>query len=340
MSQFAMRALDAWREIGEQHCSKVGWNYLSGFNAEGARRRQLGTAHMAEFDEFPDTVMQALVRSEIYAVRPDTVDLVSAAAETIPYHPVLAGDELPSDVGFAFLGKSIGRLDIRGKMLRVHALQWWPTTVQLVGPDGPTARVAAVAYLLYSRWDDPDDEYSQDPRSLQIGRMGLHWPLSMNGVYGADQAAFAHLPAFMADLGEDAGRLTISEEAWPEAFFMRWLLSWWLLVKQEMLTISSVAVPRAARRRFERTTDRVMEVPGIKVVDLRRKERAARDAAVEAGSVDWTHRWGVRPHWRRQWYPSTQEHRMIFIGFQIRGPEDKPLILKPTVFDVRPPREE
>jgi hypothetical protein len=37
------------------------------------------------------------------------------------------------------------------------------------------------------------------------------------------------------------------------------------------------------------------------------------------------HRWPVRMHKVRQWYPSLQEHRAIRPGFYIKGPADAPL---------------
>jgi hypothetical protein len=43
-------------------------------------------------------------------------------------------------------------------------------------------------------------------------------------------------------------------------------------------------------------------------------------------------RWTVGPHNRNQWYPSTQEHKMIWISPYLKGPEDKPL--KPKIYKV------
>ena len=40
----------------------------------------------------------------------------------------------------------------------------------------------------------------------------------------------------------------------------------------------------------------------------------------------WNHRWVVRMHKVRQWYPSEQRHNMIYRGPYVKGPEDKPLL--------------
>jgi hypothetical protein len=46
---------------------------------------------------------------------------------------------------------------------------------------------------------------------------------------------------------------------------------------------------------------------------------------------DWQHRWVVRMHKVRQWYPSLQRHKVIYRGPYIKGPDDKPLLGGETV---------
>jgi len=36
-----------------------------------------------------------------------------------------------------------------------------------------------------------------------------------------------------------------------------------------------------------------------------------------------------RAAWHDQWYPSEQIHRQIWISPYVKGPEDKPLIVRP-----------
>ncbi|MBS0475777.1 MAG: hypothetical protein JSR28_11650 [Proteobacteria bacterium] len=55
---------------------------------------------------------------------------------------------------------------------------------------------------------------------------------------------------------------------------------------------------------------------------------------------EYLYRWPVRGFWRRQWYPSLQEHRLIWIEEHTAGPADAPLRDAPTRVDVlRPDRE-
>ncbi|MGW0703342.1 hypothetical protein ACWD0A_29350 [Streptomyces sp. NPDC002867] len=44
------------------------------------------------------------------------------------------------------------------------------------------------------------------------------------------------------------------------------------------------------------------------------------------------HRWPVRMHKVRQWYPSAQEHRLIWRGPYIKGPADAPLMLGEKIY--------
>ncbi|MFD8474299.1 hypothetical protein ACFV2E_19925 [Streptomyces globisporus] len=41
----------------------------------------------------------------------------------------------------------------------------------------------------------------------------------------------------------------------------------------------------------------------------------------------YSRRWPVRMHKVRQWYTSTQEHRLIWRGPYIKGPADAPLLM-------------
>ncbi|MDH6284062.1 hypothetical protein [Prescottella agglutinans] len=44
-----------------------------------------------------------------------------------------------------------------------------------------------------------------------------------------------------------------------------------------------------------------------------------------------SHRWVVRGHWRRQWYPSLQRHVPIWITDYIAGPDEAPIVLRDKV---------
>lgn len=90
-------------------------------------------------------------------------------------------------------------------------------------------------------------------------------------------------------------------------------------------------VSRQERRAWEREGK---EPPLVTIITLRRRVRENGDQPDEAGFVDWSHRWMVGGHWRQHYYPSDGTHRLIFISPYIKGPEDKPLVVKDRVVQL------
>lgn len=84
---------------------------------------------------------------------------------------------------------------------------------------------------------------------------------------------------------------------------------------------------RAARKRFQRAIGPVSDVT---VITLRRE---ASTTPSQETDIEWSHRWLVRGHWRNQWYPSIKQHRKRYVPKYIKGPVDKPLIIKTRVFE-------
>ena len=67
----------------------------------------------------------------------------------------------------------------------------------------------------------------------------------------------------------------------------------------------------------------------VHVVELRRdvRERLARpDNDGTLPSRDWRHHWWVSGHYRAQWMPSTQSHKVMWIAPYLKGALDKPLL--------------
>jgi len=88
----------------------------------------------------------------------------------------------------------------------------------------------------------------------------------------------------------------------------------------EVVQRESAKLPRQATRAAARAGK---PLPKVIVVRLRRvyQERETGETQVE-----WQHRWMVRGHWRRQWYATTREHKLIYIAPFIKGPEGKPFL--------------
>jgi len=105
------------------------------------------------------------------------------------------------------------------------------------------------------------------------------------------------------------------------------LATFWALASQKIV-IETRERPysRQVLRQAERKGH---ELPDIRVIRLR--EPTSHGTGERQSGVDWSHRWIVGTHWRNQWYPSRAEHRPKLIEAYQKGPEDKPLKLRPTV---------
>lgn len=103
------------------------------------------------------------------------------------------------------------------------------------------------------------------------------------------------------------------------------------LMNHKISRVENCKAPRSLARRGHREG----VVPAVRYVTLRREEIGSEkdlESVSSKGSINWTHRHMVSGHWKRQWYGGIGEHRRIYIAPYIRGPQDKPLIIKDTVY--------
>jgi hypothetical protein len=90
-------------------------------------------------------------------------------------------------------------------------------------------------------------------------------------------------------------------------------------------------IPRAERRRANRESRRI---PVIQSIVLRRPEGSP--SAEEGTGRDWSCRWSVRGHWRRQWHGQVQPRKLAYIHSYVKGPADKPYQPpRPTIFHAK-----
>lgn len=123
-------------------------------------------------------------------------------------------------------------------------------------------------------------------------------PIANNASLGGDQAA---------------GIATIST---ARAF--------WMLSQQQLAACHQQQPHRTIRRQLERSGRVVSDVT---VVTLRRIHHGD-GVSSETSSVSWSQRWLVSGHVRQQWMPKMGVHRSQWINAYVKGPEDKPLVLK------------
>jgi len=105
-----------------------------------------------------------------------------------------------------------------------------------------------------------------------------------------------------------------------------------LVMNQRVAGISGQHADRSVMRRAQRAG---MNIPNsINIITLRRLIDRGRIFPNEEDTSDpnWSHRWWVRGHWRRQYYPSRDTHEWIYVEPHLKGPEHLPVIAKPDVY--------
>jgi hypothetical protein len=135
--------------------------------------------------------------------------------------------------------------------------------------------------------------------------------------------------------------------AWPEGYDMNewigehmevspsavviWIIAMWRLMQQTITDVRTEAVDRPLRKAARK---RNMKSDEVSVIALRKRKYI--DGEGES-NIEWSHRWLVRGHWRKQPCKTNGEPdtRVIWIHPHIKGPEDKPLLVGDGRQDVQ-----
>ncbi len=153
--------------------------------------------------------------------------------------------------------------------------------------------------------------------------------------YGSDFQGFSYVSYFVVENGDImATHLNAALAAYPKSednsgcltFHTRWVYTAFYLMAQRLSMTVRHETDRATRRRAEHMKTPVTSF--IKVITLRRMEEQRKLEQHAMQVIDWQWQWEVVGHWRNQFYPSTNEHKPVFIEAYIKGPDSKPL--KPT----------
>lgn len=281
-------------------------------------------------NQFPDYILHMLRSAETFALTHEMHSLVhslalGSAEDTIPESMCL--HELPAMEGFVRLPEPILLRDISKVDYPMRAFAWYvdPTRVY-EWSDTLKRKMPVVSIALFS------ENWKDDPYLVEHGKPPPGPALSL-----------LHFAPFNLDDLRSAWHLSDYERADPrvhnedQAEYQmpaRYMVLFWLVANQKL----------ASHRRYEArqlggiTAMRAREakiVPRVRVITLRR-ERVQTDPDPEGGGREFSHRWAVRAHWRHQpCGPGRQDRKWVLVTAHIRGPDDKPLILKERAFDLR-----
>lgn len=259
------------------------------------------------------TARQRMVEAlagDIWFVPPDTCRLVEHAAESMPSWHLDAAD-LPAESGFAVFAD--------------------PFEYPTAEPDLDVPYwVNAISWSLVEH----DDELFVQFNDFEINAPDSGpWQTVSSGRHSW----------FVGDTVEDFGRLGVMPGNSIDAYRLqsattrrRMACLWALAASPRLLTASDHPADRPTRRQDARAG----VASHVVIFDLRRTERREGDRSSES-NVEWSHRWVVTGHWRQQPFgPGARQRRPTWIAPHIKGPEDRPLVLKDRVAVVRPDHHE
>lgn len=245
----------------------------------------------------------------------DICELIEQAGRDLPLTWSLHEDTLPAPYGFFWFAKPLAlplpeswpypRVDLRGLL--------WGTTPNVPG------RVLIVPLM-------PDPQrLSGVPGSIYNWGQGEDLSQHLADV----PTAMVRAAGSVAD--HDGHLQLLAERRLVE---VRHIATAFAFLHQRILVAPHQGIDRAARKRVARAQPELSD-PTVRVVRLRRPERAARPDDAPGDPVEWSCRWIVRGHWRDQWFPKLQKNQPIWITPYVKGPDDKPLKTpRATVFAV------
>lgn len=118
-----------------------------------------------------------------------------------------------------------------------------------------------------------------------------------------------------------------TERVRPEPLVM-FLTALWRFMEQELAPVERMHTPKTMARHLAR---RQLSMAPVSIIHLRRRAQGPESGDRE---FEYSHRWTVRGHWRRQWYASEGRHKSIYIAPHIKGPENAPFLIRERVTAV------
>lgn len=311
-------------------------------------------------NDLHEYLVRTLSASEAFYVSKDMLALAVAGAEMMPDDATVQDYVPPSTVGWMHFQEPVMVPDVRGKLLCFNAVSWsvgsvggqhgvavvwWSNKYDPVDSVNITSRLRhpkqfsivplyTIAHITSLQFDHPLPRTvsltgpggAVIPPDFQVevitSKQGVSWVLP-SGVL-SDTADFGK--TFMP--ADQSGEYTPVEMPAPD---LRVLTVIWRLMRQTIADVSDSTerIPPYLRKAIRRqnTTDRVS------VIELRRRERERH----EGRTVEWSHRFLRRGHWRHQWYGSDaknnrrQEWVWIHPSIVNAGRDDLPLLVRDHV---------
>jgi hypothetical protein len=277
------------------------------------------------------------------AASPDMVDLLQHAMPDCPIQYMRLG-ELPFVNGYVHLEAPLW-LPEKSKsgntwLRPVRGMNWVALSgsehpnpvVSLQDVDRPTVTDPAAIYLaLYSDArepssvlvsDDADDDKIASSRAMEFDSI-----LMKNNLDAYYKRLGCVTNTWNVVTFIDLHQPEVERRHDPEfMWIIRAFHTLWALMGQRVAHTEPVPLQRPLRRHAERNGI----VPRVVTIHLRRDDKQSSEPG--SGDVDYSHRWVVRGHWRHYRDDNGNVTKRTWIRPHVKGPEDKPLVVKQRVF--------
>jgi hypothetical protein len=271
---------------------------------------------------FQHAVEDFLTIEPLY-VSEEMQELTYQAMETFDTRESLHFDDLFMPSGFALLSNTFYTIDNTVKRLGWRAVSWrfveqlFSVQESLEEFDASKAEMKqCLRMMLWSHIDDEDDyPLDVDDKELYKAR-GIRW-----GV--------AHATTIPLEFANDLNAL--SQDGDIRAMWMTFFRVLQRLMAEKIVVKDKRQVHRAAWREAGRISRGQLDLKTVRVIELRRRQQDDAEPT-NGGPGNYSHQWIVKGFWRNQYYPKSGTHRQKYIADYVKGPKDKPLIVKKRVW--------
>lgn len=294
-----------------------------------------------------------LAQAQLYVLSPQMCDVVIAAAQSLTIDDLYLINEtdLPTPTGLIMLPEPILTRSVDSNLSDLRAFTWTTPASAFHGSrkqqrvlEYPAARVsryhATHGPVQPARFRELQDYaralgtplppllldsirtfvFRGDPNENNPGMLERQAAAARE--HGERLRALDGRPEDEAEevVGEYEPGSTIDDA--DDTFTLRFLAAFWRLCDQRIAEQDEAPTTHSARV----AAHQIGAPPEVRVVQVRAASRPDGAAAGPATGKDWQHRWVVRMHKVRQWYPSLNSHKVIYRGPYLKGPADKPLL--------------
>jgi hypothetical protein len=285
----------------------------------GIHPSQVVPEHVQFADVVRRTNAAGLAASTLFLADPDMVDLLDAAAPTMPDQE-LAETDLIAPFGFLHFADPLPDRSESEPHVPIHAFAWM--YVEADAPiQGGRGEGKGPAVLITTYVDTV--EYAT-ARGMTDARLAPHAPRLIPNS-STMWTVGTLIGSVFGDVPDDP--------MFTPGFYQRVLAAFWTLTRQESMTETEEQPPgrRPDRRRSARAGVVDPNAP-VHLIRLRSAHRSEQQRAAGESGRRVGVRFPVRGFWRRQYLPSTKSHRQQWIAPHWRGPADAPVVGGERVF--------